>query len=298
LMKLMIFGGSGFVGGNLTAAAQRKGWMVTIADNFFRPGLTDVEWLSVDITDKAAVKDAVLAVKPDAVVNVAAIADIDKAEQDRELARAVNVEGAVNVAEACRLANARYVFFSSDAVYDGKGPCYTEDDMPCPVNFYGQTKAEAEKGVLAACPGAAVIRISLVLGMPLTGGNSFVGALQSKLASGADVPCPIDEIRTPVDVHTLCEAVLELAGNHFSGILHIGCTESVDRYSLTRRLTGLLGYDVTLVKAKQPGNEGTGRAARHKNGIISVKKAQGILKTAMLNLDETMRRAVKISMKN
>ena len=296
MMKLMIFGGGGFVGGNLSAAAQRKGWMVSIADNFFRSGLADVEWLSVDITNKAAVKDAILAGMPDAVVNVAAIADIDKAEQNRELARSVNVEGAVNVAEACHQANARHVFFSSDAVYDGRVPSYTEDDSPCPVNFYGRTKAEAEKGVLNACPGAAVIRISLVLGLPVTGGNSFVGALQSKLASGADVPCPIDEIRTPVDVHTLCEAVLELAGNHFSGILHIGCTESVDRYSLTQRLAVLMGLDVNLVHPKQPGNDGKGRAARHKNGIISVKKAQGVLKTAMLNLDETIRRAVETAL--
>lgn len=291
-MKLMIFGGGGFVGGNLALAARKLGWQVAIADSLCLQDAPAEGGLAVDITDKMAVEAAILAMMPDVAVNVAAVADIDAAERNHELAWRVNVEGAANIAAACRKAEVRHVFFSSDAVFDGKGSGYREEDEPNPVNFYGQTKAAAEKAVLAACPSAAVIRISLVLGWPQVRGNSFVGALNAKLREHTEVFCPSDEIRTPVDVHTLCNCVLELAQNSFAGILHIGGTQSVDRLTLTRKLAVAMGFDAGLVKAKPPGEDAPGRAPRHKNGIICVDRAEAILKTPMLGLDDTIIRAL------
>lgn len=291
--KLMIFGGSGFVGGNMTKIAQKKGWKVYIADSFFRPGLDDVEWITVNITDKAAVAKAIEEVMPDAVVNVAAIADVDKAEQEKDLAWNVNVEGARNIAENCAKNKIKYVFFSSDAVFDGEGSGYTEEDQPKPVNYYGETKAEAEKAVLGAHPGAVVIRISLVIGLPVTGGNSFFGGLESKLKEGKEVLCPVNEVRTPIDVLTLCESVLELSENDYTGILHIGATDFINRFELTKKAAVMMGFDVNLVKLQSAEDVKPGRAPRHVNGIISVKKAQAVLKTKMLSVEQGIERAIK-----
>lgn len=280
------------MGGNLTRIAQENGWMVYIADSFYRPDVNAAEWKTVNITEKDSVDKLIAQVQPDAVVNLAAIADIDKAEQDKKTAWNVNVEGARFIAEACSKRGIKYVFFSSDAVFDGEGRSYTEEDLPSPVNYYGKTKAEAEKAVLASHPGAAIIRISLVLGFPVTGGNSFLAALEGKLKSGSEVVCPVDEVRTPVDVLTLSECVLELAENSFTGILHIGATDSINRYELTKRLAEILGYDTELVKPQYQQDNKPGRAPRHKNGIISVIRAQRMLKTKLLSVDEGIRRAV------
>lgn len=292
MKKLVIFGGSGFVGGNLTKLAQSKGWKVYIADSLYRQGIGDTEWKTVDITDKKAVDALIEEVRPSAAVNLAAIADIDKAEKDKELARRVNVEGAGNIAQSCAARGIRYVFFSSDAVFNGKGTGYTEEDPPDPVNFYGRTKAEAEKAVRQLHPKAAVVRISLVLGLPVTGGNSFIAGLQKKLMEGKTVVCPTDEVRTPVDVHTLSECVLELAENDFSGIVQVGATNSVDRYTLSRKLAIELGLDEKLVRPSAAGDNNPDRAPRHKNGIIKVAKAQKLFKTPLLSVDETVKRAV------
>ena len=295
--KLMIFGGSGFVGGNMTKIAQRKGWKVYIADSFFRPGLDDVEWITVNITDKEAVEKVIDEVVPDAVVNVAAIADVDKAEIDKELAWNVNVLGAKNIAESCAKHGIKYLFFSSDAVFDGEGSGYTEEDQPNPINYYGNTKAEAEKAVLEAHPGAVVIRISLVIGLPVTGGNSFFGGLEEKLKEGIEVICPVNEIRTPVDVLTLSESVLELLESDYTGILHIGATDSINRFELTKKAAKMMGYDVNLVKLQWMHDVKPGRAPRHVNGIISVKKAQSVLKTKMLSVNQGIERAIKEKLK-
>lgn len=286
--KLMIFGGSGFVGGNMTDVAHRKGWEVCIADS--RPGV-HAEWREVNITGAASVEQAIAAAAPDAVVNVAAIADIDLAEREKELAYQVNVEGARNVAKSCARRAIPYVFFSSDAVFDGLGQGYQEDDLPAPVNYYGRTKLQAEQAVLQAHPAAVVIRISLVLGYPVVSGNSFFASLESKLKEGKPIVTPTYEIRTPVDVITLSECVLELCENGYSGLLHIGGTSSISRYDLSRRLAQRMGYDAALIQPQAEPENKPGRAPRHANGIISVAKAQGMLKTRLLSIDETIERA-------
>ena len=287
--KLMIFGGGGFIGGNLTRVAQQKGWEVYAVDN--RPRL-QAEWRTADISDKDTVDEVIRSVSPEAVVNLAAIADIDQAEREKELAHRVNVDGARFIAESCSTHGIRYVFFSSDAVFDGEAGPYAEGDAPRPVNYYGRTKMEAEKAVLEAYPRAVIVRISLVLGFPVTGGNSFFANLLGKLKEQKDLAYPIDEIRTPVDVLTLCECVLELCESDFFGVIHVGATDSISRYDLVRKLTRGFGYDENRIVPQALPKVNPGRAPRHKNGIINVAKAQRVLKTRLLSTDQGIQRAL------
>jgi dTDP-4-dehydrorhamnose reductase len=283
LKKIMIFGGSGFVGGNLAHLAQQKGWQVCIADT--RPG-PQGEWRPVDITDAASVDAAIAAELPAVVVNLAAIADIDLAEREQELAYKVNVAGARHVAESCARRAIRYIFFSSDAVFDGEGSAYSESDAPAPVNFYGRTKLEAELAVRQAHPAAAIVRISLVLGYPLASGNSFYAALEGKLKEGKPVTAPTYEVRTPVDVFTLAGCVLELCDNDVSGPIHLGATDSISRFDLSQKLARIMGFDQNLILPQSQPETKPGRAPRHRNGVIRVDLAQRTLKTRLLSSEE------------
>jgi len=313
--RLLVFGGGGFVGGNLCTVALRDGWEVHVADAAVRDALPGAAWHRIDITDGSAVAALVARVKPTAVVDLAAVADIDRAERERELARAVNVDAARSIASAARAAGACCVYFSSDAVFAGTAERYVEDDALAPVNWYGRTKADGERAVREEHPDAAIVRISLVLGFPVTAGNSFLAGLEKKLAAAAVVPCPVDEIRTPIDELTLSAAVLELCRTRFAGILHLGATDSVDRFTLTRRAAVLMGFDEALVAAQKPGpSEVTAappparaasaertagaappaRAARHRRGVISVEKARALLATPMLDWETSLHRAVEL----
>jgi dTDP-4-dehydrorhamnose reductase len=221
------------------------------------------------------------------------LADIDRAEREKGLAYQVNVTGARNVAESCARCGSRYIFFSSDAVFDGSGAGYTEEDIPHPVNYYGRTKAEAEQAIFQAYPESGVVRISLVLGFPIVSGNSFFANLASKLRQNQVINCPTFEVRTPVDVYTLSECILELCENSFSGLLHIGSTDSINRYELTKIAACRMGFDEALVRAVDTEVIQTGRAPRHKNGVISVDKARHILKTRLLSTAESIDRAFR-----
>ena len=279
------------MGGHLVMSAIQRGFSPAIADMGDTPSIQGIQYFKCDITDYGNILCVFEAFRPDFAINVAAVADIDKAEQNRRLAEMVNVVGAANAARAAAAVGAKYCWFSSDAVFDGKGADYTEDSPQAPVNYYGKTKEMGEEAVLKANPGAIVPRISLVLGFPLKEGNSFLAGLYAKLTSGQQVMGYTYEIRTPVDVLTLCQAIYELYEIDYCGVIHIGSTASISRYELTKLLAEKLGFNPVLVA---PSDEvDTTRALRHRNGIISVGRAQAVLKsTSMLSVEETVDRAL------
>ena len=117
--SMLIFGGGGFVGGNLAAIANQKSWKVTVADRNIKAGLAFATWAATDITNLQAVQETIDRVNPDIVVNLAAMANIDQAEREHQQTWRINVDGARNVAEHCALVNIRHIYFSSDAVFRG-----------------------------------------------------------------------------------------------------------------------------------------------------------------------------------
>ncbi len=292
-MRILIYGGSGFVGSNIAYSALQKGWEIFIAATGKIETLSSVPQELVNIIDFASVNIHIEKVKPDVVVNTAAIADIDFAEREKEIVYDTNVIGAVNIAKACEARKIKYIFFSSDAVFEGNANKYSENDELKPLNYYGFTKAEAEKQILEITPQSIIIRISLVLGFPLGKGNSFVAGLEKRLKANNTIFAATDIIRTPIDVHTLADVILELCQIDLQGILHIGCIEKVNRFELTKMLAKSLGFPTDKIINQEPSGKSSLKVPRHKNGILDVSKADKVLKTKMLSLDETIRNAVK-----
>jgi dTDP-4-dehydrorhamnose reductase len=287
MTKVLVFGGGGFVGGHLVARAAADHTVAVVT-------ASRQSGYRVDIRDSAAVETLVDEVRPDGVVNTAAISAIDYAEKNRDEAWAINALGAENVARVCGKRKTRHVFLSTDAVFPGDRPegGYAEDDLPNPVNFYGQTKAEAEKRVGAANPEAVVVRVSLVLGFPVTPATGFLAGIDARWRSGEVVKATENEVRTPIDVVTLVEAVRELLDSTASGIYHLASTEAVSRLELTRRLAEALDYDPNLVQKADPGKFAPPQAPRHRYGVLKTGKAKETLRTPMLSLSDTVDRAI------
>lgn len=287
--RLLVFGGRGFVGTHVATAARTAGWEVWTADAR-EPLSGDPRALTVDIGDEAHVRSAFEAASPTAVVNTAAIADIDRAESDPDMATRVNVTGAAAIAAACARSRARLVHFSTDAVFAGTSKSCDEHEPLSPVNHYGHTKALAERMIRTACPDACIIRLSLVLGHSQGSTNSFLDSLRAKLGAGQTVACPSEEIRTPIDVLTLAQTVLELASREYGGTLNLGATESIDRLTLCRAIATAWGFDQSLVVAAPA--SAASRAPRHKRGVLDVTRARALLVTPMLSISATIARAL------
>ena len=199
-MKLHITGSTGYLGWELARLAP------------------EASTERVDVRDAAAVDQLLERLRPDVVIHTAY-------RQDPPDAWPTNVAGAENVAQAACRIGARLLHLSSDVVFDGrKGAPYVEEDEPTPVHDYGRSKAEGERRAAAAHPEALIVRTSLIVG----------GERPSKheLAASTAGPWFTNEIRSPVQVTDLAQALLELAELEVAGPLHVAGADDVSRAEL------------------------------------------------------------------
>ena len=288
--SLVVFGGGGFIGGHLSSMALRRGASVHIAATTVRDAVPHATWHHVDVTRENDAQALLEQIRPTHVVNLAAISNIDLAEQSPAVARAVNVAGARRVAQACTQVDARLLHFSSDAVFSGRQAEYCESDPREPVNVYGCSKRDGEDSVPDAAPQTSIVRISLALGFPVTNVTSFLASLHEKLREGAPVIAPRDEIRTPLDVNTICECVLELLELDHAGPINLASSDAWDRASITRRAADLMGYPRARVNDSPI--DDPGRAPRHRSGVLSVELARSMLKTPLPDVGQALERAM------
>ncbi|MBI5092745.1 MAG: SDR family oxidoreductase [Candidatus Hydrogenedentes bacterium] len=239
-----------------------------------------------DPCDPARLRRLLQDIRPHAIVHTAAIADIDYCEAHRDLADKINVGLTQTLAELCVELGAKLVHCSTDNVFDGEHAPYREEDAPGPVNCYAETKVAAERIVLALPVPAVVARLAAVVGLPVLGaGNSFLSRMRASFEHGREVGVPPAEVRTPVDVITLGQALLELAGDAHTGIFHLAGNDILNRYEMVRRIAARLGFSEGLVVPNDPTGI-PGRASRPRDVSLDNAKARNHLKTPMRSLDD------------
>lgn len=230
--RLLVIGARGFLG---TFATARAGSVYNVirGDRNLDSGCTDV---AIDIVDPASVKNAFNAIRPDAVLLLAAISDIDRCQRDPTLAASVNLHGANHVANECARSGARLLFTSTGAVFNGLKHGYVEDDPVTPISVYGETKAQAEASVQSLVPSAIILRVSLVLGRTnKLGTNSLIDSMIRRWNAGEVLFASTTESRNPIDAPTLSQWIVELLGNlQLCGVYHAGSTDSMTRFELAR----------------------------------------------------------------
>jgi dTDP-4-dehydrorhamnose reductase len=194
---ILIAGRSGRIARDLVETADRLGLDVTALG---RPDL--------DLTDRDCVARVIEAVAPRAIINAAGLVVVDESERDPQHAFAINCEGPAHLAAAAARAAIPLLHLSSDYVFDGgNGAPYREDDALAPVNVYGRSKVAGEEAVLAAHPGAIVVRTSWVYG-PY--GVNFLTTML-RLAAAQDVVRVVaDQCGTPTAGADLARALLDM----------------------------------------------------------------------------------------
>jgi len=286
--KLFIIGATGFVGSRWALAADKH------FDVFrgSRKLSAEPRSVAIDITDSASVRAAFDRAQPQFVTHLAALSDIDRCQQQRELAEAINYHGALNMARECARTGARLIYTSTDAVFDGTKHIYYESDPPTPLNWYGETKARAERAIGELLPSAAIVRLSLVLGFSAQpGGNSYLEKVAGNLKAGNRILTPTFEFRNPIDVDTLSAFFLELTPNRdATGVFHIGASDKMARYELARRIAERLGRDPALILPQD--EPVTGRALRGRDDFLVTDRLRQFCRTPVPNCQQVIERAI------
>jgi dTDP-4-dehydrorhamnose reductase len=282
--RLLITGGTGFLGGHLLLKALRN-WDVYAVYRGRPVDAPGAVWLKADLMNPEETAGVFDAVKPDSLIHAAAMSDIDACLVRPDEARLVNIEATGHLAGLCRRSGCRMVFVSTDMVFDGGRGMYREQDATAPVNRYGETKVAAEVAVTAECRSAVCARTALIYGAPAFGGRSFTHAMMTRLSKGEPVTLFDDQFRTPILVQNLADALLELAASDFAGILHLGGGERMSRYDFGRLAASAKGFSADLIR---PGrmNEPPPAARRPADVSLDSSKASAVLSTRLIGCGE------------
>jgi dTDP-4-dehydrorhamnose reductase len=237
MTRWLVTGAGGMLGTDLVAALTTRGTPVTGLDR-----------ASLDVTDAAAVTDAIARGRPDVIVNCAAWTAVDDAEASEERALAVNAGGAANLAAGCAASGARLVQVSTDYVFAGDaGRPYAEDDVPAPRTAYGRTKLAGERAVLDRLPGAGyVVRTAWLYGAH---GPSFTGTMIRLESERPTVDVVDDQHGQPTWTVDVARQIIALARSTAApGIYHATSSGQTTWFGLAREIFGLLGADPARVR--------------------------------------------------
>ncbi|MEU5211807.1 sugar nucleotide-binding protein [Streptomyces sp. NPDC020742] len=235
-MKILIIGGSGFLGTELVRQAVAVGWE-TAATYHSRPSSTaGASWHPLDLRVPGRIDAMLAAIAPVAVIN-ATSGGSDWA---------VTADGSIHLAMAAEKRGCRLVHVSSDAVFSGSRIHYDETCLPDPVTPYGAAKAAAETAVRLLAPAAAVARTSLIIGHGRSVHERTVHALAADPHDGVLFT---DDIRCPVHVEDLAAALRELAVSDGAGMFHLAGADALSRHDLGVLIAQRDGLDACRLPA-------------------------------------------------
>ena len=262
--RLLVTGSTGTLGQAISRICHQRG--------------LDHDLLSrrdLDIADAASVDAALAAYRPWAVVNTAGYVRVADAEHEANRCFRENTEGAALMAAACARLGIPCLSFSSDLVFSGAlGRPYAESDAVDPAGVYGRSKAEAEQCIVAAHPGALVIRTSAFFG-PWDIYNFAYSTLHG-LARGQRIKAPAAVAISPTYVPDLAHAALDLMIDGASGIWHLANQGHVSWHGFAVMLAEAAGLDADAVVVADTGAPSAMTVLTSERGIVMPTLEHGI----------------------
>lgn len=232
-MRALVLGGAGLLGQDLCAAITARGFEAQPCSRS-----------DADITRDGAVAAAIERSSATHVFNCAAYTQVDKAEEERAQAFAINGVGAGRAASEAAAAGLPFFHISTDYVFDGtKEDGYCEGDSVGPLSAYGQSKEQGEQAVRSAHPGACIVRTQWLYGQ---GGPNFVETMLRLGGERAALSVVDDQIGSPTWTCDLAAALVTLAESGGQGTYHLTNSETVSWFGFARAIFALSGLEVPV----------------------------------------------------
>lgn len=249
MVKILGTGLSGLVGSRITELLQDK---------------YDFENLSLetgfDITDKKSINGRIEnSGSSKLVLHMAAKADVDSCEKDKSFgekgdAWRINVLGTQNLVDACKKSKKKIIYISTDFVFDGEKPqdeSYNEEDLPNPINWYGQTKYEGERVIKESGLPFIIARIAYPYRSNFPGKLDFVRAMIAKLKGGETINGITNHIMSPTFIDDIAKALDRLINiilkQDITGVYHVVGSQFVSPYEAALSISRIFGFPPSLI---------------------------------------------------
>jgi dTDP-4-dehydrorhamnose reductase len=259
--RYVVIGATGQLGSDLVRTFDRSGELIPLGSR------------DLDILDAAAARSVLEDLRPTCVLNTAAYNLVDRAEEEKDRAFALNAEAVGSLAAGCQALGAVFVHFSTDYVFDGrKRTPYLESDEPDPLSVYGESKLAGERLALARCERAVIFRVSGLFGTAGSsgkGGTNFVETMLRLARGGKPLRVVADQVLGPSYTLDLARKIWSVLPKVAHPIYHLTSAGQTSWYDFARRVLELAGVSAEITpvtaaefgaKAKRPAYSVLGHA--------------------------------------
>lgn len=286
MTRLLITGVTGLLGSNLVRQAadsyEAIGWSRSCTAMPTGCAVDCVDLANVDITTRRLHER-----RPDVIVHCAAMTDVDRCQREPDVARVMNVEATRTLVRWCAQHEARFVFISTDSVFDGSCGHYSEEDRPAPVNEYARTKLAAEAVVTGYLPDALILRTNFY-GRNFKQKLSLAEWMLEKLARRERFSAFEDVRFNPLLASHLGRIILDLIAHGAKGVFHAAARNECSKCEFAVLIADVFDFDADDVMPASVDDFGF-NAQRPKNTTLAVDKISGFLGREMPSVEEGLR---------
>lgn len=253
-MKILVTGVNGQLGHDVMLELQKRGYEAvgcgaSPAYRGMADAVAQMPYLSLDITDEEAVDKVLQALKPDYVYHCAAWTAVDAAEEpeNKDKVFAVNVDGTRNLARACQALDAKFMYISTDYVFNGQGtePWKADSQEFAPLNVYGKSKLYGELAVKELLTKYFIVRIAWVFGR---NGNNFVKTMLKVGKTHDTLRVVNDQIGTPTYTADLARLLVDMLETEKYGTYHATNEGGyISWYDFAREIFRQAGYSTKVI---------------------------------------------------
>jgi len=254
--KLFIIGIGGLTGHKI-AELTKNNYELFGSYNNRNPKFEFVDQYNIDLVDFKKFEEIINEISPDYIINTSGINNVDYCEDNKELAFKINTNFVEQLTNFCELKNTKLIQLSTDSVFDGnKTESYTEEDIPNPINVYGETKYQAEKISLKNSENL-VVRASVLYGwlpkiltsIPSSSMKSinFSQWLIGELENNETVQIVQDEYSSPIIVDDFVKSIIHLIKTENSGIYHSAPNSKINRFEFCKKIAQEFNFSSELI---------------------------------------------------
>ncbi len=300
--KMLLVGGSGVLGSNIVVSNLA----FELYPTYLRNRIAHPRALQLDISDRDGVLKRVEAIKPEVIVHTGGMTKPTACEKEPALAYRVNVEGTAHLVEAARSVGARFIFLSSDLVFDGSAERYDEDSPTHPLSVYGRTKVEGEELVRTGSDDFAIVRTTVMYGWSSRYTESMAEWVLRGLQESREPNMYHDQYRQFILINDLVAAIFELteysglgelSGHQMKETIHVVGPELLSRYEFAKRLAQTFGLPETNIRS-MPFDSVPQAAFTPKRLSLDTTKATRVLRTPIRGVDDGLQAMVALAMEN
>ncbi len=293
MKKIVITGSNGLLGQSLLKLLLKEKDIYEVfgfSKGENRSGRNDFSYVSIDITDEENLKKTLVEIQPYAIINTAAMTQVDDCETQKEACDLLNIEVVKWLKEVAEIIDCQLIHLSTDFIFDGEKGNYKETDIPNPLSYYGLSKLKSEEILLNSTIDFTIIRTILVYGKVFDmSRTNIVLWVKEMLENGKEITIVDDQFRMPTFVDDLALSCKLAIDKRATGIYHISSTKLMSVFEIVQKIATFFELDKKLIKPTSSAvlNQ---KAKRPPKTGFDVSKATSVLGIKLQTFEQDLQR--------